>query len=414
MNLRLISSVFFWLIALLFSPVAFSSQDITYVVNANNQFSFDLYAKYKTKDRNIFFSPYSISSALAMAYEGSKGKTREEIQQVLHFQKDGSSFRQAFQALHNRINSNDAAHWFKTAYAIWGQKGFKFLGTYLNVIEQYYAGIATSLDFAEQPESSRLTINNWVEEQTNGKIKNSFPKGAFDKRTRLVITNAIYFKDSWLFEFNKKDTEVKDFYLENSDTVKVKMMGLTGKHFNYVETDDLQILELRYRYQKNQLSMLILLPKDNTLKAVEDSLTVQRLTDWKKSLTVELVDVHIPKLKFETKYFMAKDLQELGMTTAFSDEQDKDGYFTKADFSGMTGEKNLNINQVVHQAFVDVNEEGTEAAAATGEFLDGASAIGDFKKSKLFNADHPFIFIIQDRETGNILFLGRILNPNNL
>jgi len=373
------------------------AQDLGSVVDANNQFAFELYWQYKSKDGNIFFSPYSISSALAMTYEGARGKTADEIQAVFHFPKDGSARQESFLKVYNQINKKDKKYQLHTANALWAQKDYPFLEDYFKLVEKYYGGKITSLDFVKETEKSRLTINRWVEEQTNDKIKDLVPRGSVGSDTRLVLTNAIYFKGFWLKQFDKKDTEEKDFRVSPGNTVKSQMMHSTGKgmEFNYAETDKLQILELPY--EGEELSMLILLPKENSLESVEGSLNAEKLSKLKGLLRKEEVDIYMPKFKFETKYFMAEDLCRMGMPTAFSGS---------ADFSGMTGKRDLFISQVIHQAFVDVNEEGTEAAAATAVIMKmGLSEIRTFK------ADHPFIFVIQERETGNILFLGRVVNP---
>jgi len=370
------------------------------VVRANNQFAFDLYAKYKAKHENIFFSPYSLSSALAMVVEGARGSTAQEIQSVFHFPKEDDARRTGIQAIYNRINRESLTYELKTANALWVQKDFKLSEEYLKTIEQYYGGKATNCDFVKEAEPSRIIINTWIEEQTNGKIKDLIASGLLNGSTRLILTNAIYFKGKWLLKFNKENTKESDFRLNPLETVKTQMMSLMSKDFNYAETENLQILELPY--QGNELSMIILLPKGEDLKKAEESFTLENLAAWKKLFSEEKVNVYLPRFKFETKYFMAQDLESMGMPTAFSD---------KADFSGMTASKDLAISEVVHQAFVDVNEEGTEAAAATAVMMKCTAMLNE-NEPKIFKADHPFIFLIQDNRTGNILFLGRVSNPN--
>lgn len=388
------------------SSITFA-QNNNSVVSANNQFAFDLYAKYKSKDGNIFYSPFSISSALAMTYEGARGGTAEEMQAVFHFPQDAAIRRESFLKIDQKINKKDKKYKLNIANALWAQKDYKFLDDYFGLVEKYYGGKVTNLDFANETEKSRLTINSWVEEQTNNKIKDLIPQGVLQPITHLVLTNAIYFKGSWFKPFDKKGTKEEDFKISPANKIKTQMMHLTGEeaNFNYGETDSLQILELPY--EGNDLSMLILLPKEDDLKAIEESLNSENLSKWKNLLKNEEVNVYLPKFKFETKYFMAQDLISLGMPTAFTPGIDFGG---KADFSGMTGNKQLNIDAVIHQAFVDVNEEGTEAAAATAVLM-VAKGISMPKPIKMFKADHPFIFIIQDRETGNILFVGRVSDP---
>jgi serpin B len=374
--------------------------DATGAVSANNQFAFDLYAKYKSKEGNIFFSPYSISIALAMAYEGARGKTQEEIQAVFHFPIDDNARRNAFAEIYYEINKKDEVYALSTANALWAEKDYQFLPEYFNLIDKYYGGKVTNLNFVREPEASRLTINNWVEEHTNNRIKDLISPGAISGLTRLILTNAVYFKGKWFKQFDPKLTKEEDFKVTPEKSVKVQMMHLAKiEELGYFENDQLQILELPY--QGWDLSMLILLPKIGDLKTLEESLTTEKLSEWRKSLYGQEVKVYIPKFKFESKYFMADDLVGMGMSTAFD--------VMYADFSGMTGEKDLFISQVIHQAFVEVNEEGTEAAAATAVVM--MRGIRMPEEPKTFKADHPFMFIIEQKKTGNILFLGRVNEP---
>ncbi|GAG72589.1 unnamed protein product [marine sediment metagenome] len=376
-------------------------EGVNKTINSNNQFAFDLYLKLKDvpeyNESNIFFSPYSISVALGMTYEGAKGETAEEIQSVFYFPEDKNIRQSSFAKIYNQINKVDKKYKLHTANALWAQKDYKFLEEYINTIEKYYVGKVTNVDFINATEDARVIINKWVEEQTNNKIKDLIPQGVLDALTRLVLTNAIYFKGIWVKQFDKEDTIEEDFRISPNKTIKVPMMRLTGEEakFNYAETEELQILEMLY--EGEELSMLILLPKEDNLKSVEESLSVEKLSELRNMLVEQQVDIYIPKFKFETKYFMVKTLEEMGMPTAFSMD---------ADFSGMDGTTDLFIANVIHQAFVDVNEEGTEAAAATGVVMELKAAM-----PTVFCADHPFIFMIQERETGNILFLGRVVDP---
>jgi len=389
----LLTVAFFWVIKL-------SAEEASSVIDANNQFAFDLYSRYKSQDGNIFFSPYSISTALAMTYEGARGKTADEMQAVFHFPKDDTLRRNSFLELYNGINIKDKPYTLKTANALWAQKDYTFLDSYFSLVKRYYGGNVTNLDFAGQTEESRLTINRWVEEQTDNKIKDLIPKKNIDSLTRLVLTNAIYFKGLWAKQFDKAKTVEKDFEVSPGKTVKAMMMSLTGEEavFKYAEKEDLQVLELPYKGE--ELSMLVLLPKKGGMDSFETALNAQKISELRKSLYKQRVDVYLPKFKFETKYFMKDTLIEMGMPTAFS---------MGADFSGMTGNNDLYIDKVIHQAFVEVNEEGTEAAAATAVVMRLKSMP---PRMNIFNADHPFIFAIQDRATGNILFLGRVSEPN--
>jgi serpin B len=366
-------------------------------VDANNQFALDLYSRYKSKDENIFFSPYSISSALAMTYEGARGQTADEIQRVFHFSSDKDKMRSDFLNVYNELNKADKPYKLTTANALWAQKDYPFIQDYFNTVEKYYDGKVTNLDFRLETENSRKTINAWVENKTNDRIKNLIPKGALDPVTRMVLTNAIYFKANWSQQFNNQTTYDQEFKLSSGANTTVKMMHETG-NFNYGETNDLQILEIPYL--GDDISMLILLPKGNSLSKLENSLSTDNLANWKKSMNYTEVQLSLPKFKFETGYLMSNDLKEMGMPTAFS---------ANADFTGMSQTHELFISEVIHKTFVEVSESGTEAAAATAVIVAGTGY--PEHQPKIFDADHPFIFLIQQKDTGNILFIGRVFNP---
>lgn len=389
--------------------------EIESIVKANNQFAFDLYDLYKDGKSNVFFSPFSIHSALLMTYEGAKGKTAEEMYGVLNLFPDCRCIkapcicdqpeerRNAFANVYNSLNSGSSDYKLATANALWAEKTYSFLPAYFKTVETYYGGKVTNLDFKNQAEEGRVTINTWVEKQTNNKIKDLIPKGMVDKLTRLVLTNAVYFKGTWQIEFDPKRTYTADFFVNQAETVQTNMMSLSGEKavFNYSENEDWQSLELPYK--GNRLSMLVLLPKTGQMSVLEKSLNndyVQSLRNTKKQK--RQVDVYLPKFKFETKNFMAQDLAGLGMPSAFNP--------AVADFSGMNGNRELFIGEVIHQAFVEVNEEGTEAAAATAVIIKMTSA-GPGSSIPVFRADHPFIFLIQDNQTGEILFMGKVVKP---
>ena len=375
-----------------------TEQGIQDVVNANNQFAFDLYSELdKDEDGNMFYSPYSISAALAMTYEGAKGQTANEMKSVFYFPEE-DILRPNFAAIYNDINKENKEYELKTGNALWAQKDYPFLGEYMDGVENYYGGKATMLDFVKETEKSRQTINSFTEEQTKDKIKDLIPKGYLDEMTRLVLTNAIYFKGIWEWEFDKTDTHEQDFHITSIDIVKTPIMSMNPEdaEFNYAQTEDLQILELPYKGDK--ISMLILLPTEN-LDLIGSSLTAEKLNGYKSQMEETKLDsISLPKFEFDSKYFMKNTLVSLGMPKAFSSD---------ADFSGMTGKKELFISDVIHQAYVGVDEEGTEAAAATAVVMKLTAML----PMNVFRADHPFIFIIQEKDTGNILFLGRVVDP---
>jgi len=375
-------------------------EGIQQVVDANNQFAFELYSELnKNQQGNVFYSPYSISAALAMTYEGARGDTASEMKSVFHF-PESKILRPNFAAIYNSVNKKGKDYKLNTGNALWVQQNYSFLEEYLSTVESYYGGKAANVDFARETEKSRQTINSFIEEQTNDKIKELIPLGYIDRGTKLVLTNAIYFKGTWEWEFDKSDTREQDFKITEEDVVKVPMMYMKNEEtsFNYVDTGDLQILELPYK--GGDISMLVLLPKGD-MGSIEASLSTEKLEEWKGQMQETKLDgIYLPKFEFDMKYLdMGGTLGALGMPTAFSLE---------ADFSGMTGDKGLVIKHVIHQAYVKVDEKGTEAAAATAVIMGMMGKVGP---RKVFKADHPFIFIIQERETGNILFMGNVVDP---
>ena len=370
------------------------------ISDSNNQFAFDLYSKLSEEEGNIFFSPWSITAALAMTYEGARGETANEIARTLHFPEDYGLLRLSYVELNSKINSKDSKYNLSTANAFWVQKDFGILDEYVNVLQKYYDASANLVDFIKATEEARQTINKWVEDKTNDKIKDLIPVGVLDAATRLVLTNAIYFKANWLVQFDKEETKNEEFKVNNEKTVIVPIMRYTESRFNYAETDESQILELLY--EGNNLSMIILLPKNDDLEKVESSLSTVKFTEWVTKLKEQNVDVFIPRFTFDSKYFLSKNLKEMGILSSFDP--------LEADFSGIDGKKDLVISDVIHQAFVDVNEEGTEAAAATAVVI---GIISIPPPTPIFRADHPFIFIIQERENNTILFIGRVSDPTS-
>ena len=366
-------------------------------VEGYNGFAFDLYGRYAADDGNILFSPYSISTALSMTYEGARGETADEMEAVFGFLEDSSDRLPSVARMYNTLNDADREYALHTVNALWVQQGYPVVEDYVDSIVGYYGGDVNALDFISEPDESRITINEWVEERTNDRIKDLFPSGSIDGNVRLVLTNAIYFKGDWLYEFDEDATSEEEFHVSPTTTVTVDMMSLSDETFNYAETDDLQILELPYTGE--DISMLILLPKEGYMGDVESQLSANRLGEWLEMMEGAAVNVYLPRFTFETKYFMMEDLAEMGMPTAFTDA---------ADFSGMNAEDRLFIDKVIHQAFIEVNEKGTEAAAATGVSIALSAAI----QEEVFRADHPFMFLIRDVDTGVIMFMGRVTDPS--
>ncbi|MDN7023787.1 serpin family protein [Methanoculleus sp. FWC-SCC1] len=374
------------------------------VVAGSNAFACDLYHRLANDSatENIFFSPVSISSALAITYEGARGTTAGEIASVLHLPGNETLRRTGFAALTGGLSRGDANTTLRTANALWAEETYPFLPEYIETAERYYAANVTNLDFIGAPEESRQTINRWVERQTEEKIQDLLPAGSIDPLTRLVITNAIYFTGTWELQFDANETADADFRVSPDETVRVPMMQRTGEDavYPYAETDTLQALAMTYAGGSN-LSMLVLLPKDGNLTAAEEACGAENLAELRQALARERVDVFFPKFALEEEYSLPETLTAMGMPAAFTGA---------ADFSGMDGTKNLFITAVVHKAFVNVNEEGTEAAAATGVAVSLSAAPID-EEVPVFRADHPFVFVILDDDTGTILFIGRVFRP---
>jgi len=385
-------------------PTYSTFKDSSSITSANNQFNLDLYKNLIQKEKsNIFFSPYSIFSAMAMVYEGALGKTADEIKAVFHF-PETNVLRTNFAELYNQLNQKGKDFELKTANALWLQKNYPFLSSYLTLLEKYYGGKARNLDFVNETEKSRQIINQYIEEETNKKIKDLIPKGSISPMTRLVLTNAIYFKGVWLWQFDEKMTNNQKFFIRPDFSVEIPIMNMRPEkaEFNYYEDETVQVLEMPYKGEK--IVMIVVLPRQilsgRDLLSFESSLTEEKLKTYQTKMEKTKLDaIALPKFKLETKYFLNENLIDLGMLTAFSG---------RADFSKITGKKDFSISTVIHQAFVEVDEKGTEAAAATAVIM-VKSAMG--KPPKIFRADHPFLFYILDKETGTILFFGRVVDP---
>ncbi len=366
---------------------------------ASNRFAFSLFSNLAQNDKsNVFFSPYSISNAFSMIYEGARGNTKSEIQSIFHFTESDLARRDSVKILDSELNNPNGTYKLDIANALWIQNDFTVLKNYTDTLEKYYAAKALNLDFKNKPEDSRQMINKWVENKTEQKIKDLLPPDSINDLTRVVLTNAIYFKGNWTNQFDGTQTREENFTTADQHIVKVSMMT-TQSNFKYVLDKDLQVLEMPY--QGGALSMIVLLPAENNLKPLTGSLSVERLNEWKSKLIPEQITVYMPKFTIDTKYILNDNLSFMGMPSAFSPND--------ADFTGITGKKDLYISTVVHQAFVKVDEKGTEAAAATGISLSATSA---HLSSKVFKADHPFMFLIYDNQTGLVLFIGQMTNPS--
>jgi len=377
--------------------------DVNTVVTGNTAFAMDLYGRLRSQDGNLFFSPYSISTALAMTYGGARGETAKQMAQTLHFDLPTDKLHPAFAGLEASLNAVQQKGQVKLAVAnsLWPQKGYVFRPDYLALCQKYYGTSITPVDYKGDTETARKTINDWVEQKTNKKIVELLKPGVLKALTRLVLANAIYFKGTWDSPFETRITTGQPFHSSSTRTVTAPLMEKEAR-FGYAESPGLQVLELPYA--GNDLSMVVLLPrKVDGLGDLEAKLTTQTLGAWTTNMDGQEVHVFLPKFKTTSEFSLAETLATLGMTNAFDD---------RADFSGMDGKKDLFIYAVIHKAFVEVNEEGTEAAAATAVVMAPTAAPPPNPRPvPAFRADHPFLFLIRDNRTGSVLFLGRITDP---
>ena len=384
-----------------------SDEDLKSQVDGSTQFAFDLYSKLKGEKGNIFFSPYSISTALGMTWDGARENTEKQMADTLHFSQPRPTPDKAF----NRIDlslqtqlaqaqkNKDTNLKLEIANSIWAQKDQKWLSAFLDSLKVNYGAGIYNVDFVKETEKCRTTINKWVEDKTNNKIKELIKSGVLDSMTRMVLVNAIYFYGQWQHEFEKDSTQDDDFTLLDNSKVKVPLMHQTEDH-RYMKDDLLQAVELNYK--DCDLSMLVLLPDVDKFAELEsklDSALIKNVIDKLESHEVILT---FPKVKMDAQFELSQTLAAMGMPDAFDPGV--------ADFSGMDGEKDLYISNVIHKAYVAIDEKGTEAAAATAVVMK-ASAAPMMGETVEFKADHPFIFLIRDRQTGSILFLGRVVDP---
>jgi serpin B len=370
------------------------------IVPSMNAFTTDTYKHLAGGDGNLIVSPFNIAAALSMALAGAQGRTADEIQSVLHVQS-GPSYDASLGTLLADLSKagNAGRNELLMANGLWVQKGFELRAAFEKTLADNYRAPLAPVDFIGNYAAARSQINGWTEEHTKGKIKNLFPAGTLDIQTRLVLTSAIYFYGKWQDPFVPTRTQPAPFTLSNGTATEAKFMNQTS-HFEYAETPSAQILEMRYA--GTGMAFDVLLPKTvGELPEVEKSLTPENLAGWLGQLSTRNVQVSLPKFRAEASFSLGKTLSMMGMPTAFTGH---------ADFSGMSSKDRLSISEVVHKSFVDVSEEGTEAAAATGIAV-LAAAVRAPDKVVVFRADHPFIFLIRDTRTGVILFIGRLMDP---
>lgn len=380
-------------------------------VAGNNRFAFEIFQQLRQAPElaggDIFFSPYSISSALAMAYAGAQNTTESQMQDTLHYTGQPAA-HEAFNALNQYFEALNAgtleeeAEDFQlvVANALWGEQSFDIQPNYLDLLAAYYGAGLYTLDFAGNPEGSRQAINDWVAEQTNQKITDLLGPNSITSNTRVVLTNTIYFIASWIHTFEEDQTADADFTLLDGSVVQVPMMN-NMERYSYARGDGWQMIELPYNGYS--ASMVILLPDAGQYEAAETSLTAESFKAMYTSAQFVEANLYLPKFHSESSFGLNDILSAMGMPDAFAPD--------RADFSAITGKPDLFISSVLHKAVIDLDENGTEAAAATAVVMELTSAMPGESEPIEFRVDRPFIYAIINPESGSILFLGRMLNP---
>lgn len=377
--------------------------NIQSLVDNNNTFAFDLYRSLQAQDGNLIYSPYSISLALAMTYAGARGDTESQMAQVLHFLSQ-DQLHPAFNALDLQLaergkapSEEETPLQLNIANAVWAEQTYPFLQSFLDTIALNYGAGIRLADFINQYEAARQEINAWVSDQTEGRIKDFVPEGALDPDTRMALVNAIYFKGDWLRPFDAESTQDAPFHLLDGSEITVPMMNQDA-FIPYATGDGWQTIELAY--EGETAAMDIIVPDEGRFEEIESSLDYEAVSSILSSLQPTSVTLGLPKFTFESEFALSDQLKALGMTDAFDPD--------RADFSGMTDRKDLYVTEALHKAFVAVDEKGTEAAAATAVIV-GVTSAPAFDVT--LTIDRPFIFLIRDIPTGQILFVGRVLKP---
>jgi serpin B len=388
-------------------------EDMDALVAGNTGFAFDLYHELveggedgEGQDGNLFYSPFSISQALAMTYAGARENTKAEMAEVMRFTLPDEQLHPAWNDLdlalasrgENAQASDGQGFRLNVVNSTWGMVGYPFLATFLDILAQHYGAGMYLLDFMADPAGCTDTINTWVEDKTEGRIEDLIPLGTISKATRMVLVNAIYFNAAWLYPFDEENTADGYFHLAGGGNVTAPLM-VQEETFGHAAGTGWQAVELPY--DGEELSMVVILPDEGLFHDVEAGLDEVSLGAMLAALTPTRVELTLPKFTFTSDFLLNDPLKALGMVDAFT--------FGLADFSGMDGSQNLYIGAVIHKAFVDVNEAGTEAAAATAVIMDFGTSIPPDPIA--VTVDRPFIFLIRDLQTGAILFVGRVMNP---
>ena len=389
-------------LVILLGPYAVQAAQVKTVVDGNTAFALDLYSQLKTSPGNLFFSPYSISTCLAMTFAGARGDTESQMAQVFHFTKDQAGLHSSFGELQRRLKeaSKQKGIELSIANALWSQEGHAFMPGFLGIAKGQYQANVNQIDFKTGADSARTEINHWVANETKDKIQDILAPGTLNGSTRMVLADAIYFKGAWAKRFDKHLTINQPFHVSRGAQVDAPRMYHLDA-VSYVETRDFQAAELPY--SSNDISMVILLPRQTEgCGQLEQRLSTEFLNRTLAQMKPQEIEILIPRFKLESTFDLSATLAKMGMTDAFGD---------KADFSGIDGTRFLYISGVFHKAWGEVNEEGTEAAAATSVSVATKSVHEPKPPPPIFRADHPFIFLIRDTRSSSLLFLGRLLDP---
>lgn len=382
--------------------------ELSELVAGDNAFAFDLYQAVRTSDGNLFYSPYSISLALAMTYAGARGETASQMADVLHYSLPNDRLHSAFNALDLDLArrpeqaadvDKDQRFELNIVNSIWGQKGWPFLSEFLDLLALNYGAGMRLVDYMNAPEEARLAINDWVSEQTKARIKDLVPQGLITPDTTLVLVNAIYFKAAWQYEFDSSQTKDGPFTLLDGSQVSAPLMSLDHlASLGYASGDGWQAVTLPYK--GGMTEMVIIVPDEGWFTEFEASLSADRFDEILAGMEPKMVALTMPKFSFTSSYQLKDVLSGMSMPLAFDDEQ--------ADLSGIDGRRDLFIRDVVHKAFVAVDEAGTEAAASTAVIIaPTAMLMPDVE----LTIDRPFFFVIRDVPTDSILFVGRVVDP---
>lgn len=394
--MKLISILLF----LSFCHISTFSQEVKYSAEQSNRFAFAIYKQFAEENsKNIFYSPFSLSIAMGMTYAGADGATKEQIADVFFFPLEDKLLHKELGGIQSEITKGSSEGIdFSIANQLWADKQYKFKCSYLRMVKRAYRAPVKRMPFRTEPDKCRVDINRWVEEKTNNRIVDLLPDGSISDLTALVLTNAIYFKGKWANKFEEEFTKESPFKTLDGKKVLVNMMNIKSK-FNIYQGDELKMLELPY--MGNEFSMMVILPDDGiSLTEIEKKISIEKLNRYIELMVETDVQVSLPKFKFEAEYALKPVLSKMGMPEPFS---------LSANFSKMSGNQELKIDEVFHKAFIEVSEEGTEAAAATAVVISRKSITIPVE----FIANRPFFFLIKENQSGTIIFMGRVTNPNS-